>query len=556
METPHKNNAVPIKDVTELKRWLSELPTLDPEQNVKRIQVSLHGHNTADFGPDLRISLLGCYLGPVASLNHDLLKHRMGLSLPLPQAALRITNALRELYQEFALGYQIVVNEITSKKGLILDDPAIMTLTKAIYGVTFCLNQVLRCAYESYRLVPLGTWKQLHKVFQLARTCGIDNEEFVGVDGRTVSIVHEYKRALLLGLSEPYQLPFRRVNTVFHCLNQWVAHARLLYAIDKDKGPECLFIVDTDSDHPAIPLLSPTKVDSTERDLVLDTSELITKLNSKMGSSILDTLTTKGEVRNYEEIETLKVLITYWRAHPMRRHRRTASRANYAVIVGLTNIARELTKDKNLVTRSEENDDDSSDVVRGTFGHQQHLRAKSRILPVPWEAVDESLSGLRFNVNSSHGTPVSVGELVAVRPVDEEGNWCVGIVRWAKEGHSNTVDLGIYKIGEDVRSLTARRVSEKQPETPYEDYAALFVPADATIKRAQTLIIHNGLYKPGQLLWLRSQSVDHIVEATNLILAGRPFEWFEVRVNREFGLNRDLGYFDGNESSGSTHWRL
>ena len=556
METTHKHNAAPITEVNELKRWLSELPTLDPEQNIKRIQDSLHGHNTTNIAPGQRIDLLSCYLEPVVSLNRDLLKHRMGLSLPLPQAALRVTNALRQLYQEFALGHQIAVNEITARNELVLDDSMTMTLTKAIYGVTYCLNQVLRCAYESYRLVPLGTWKQLHKVFQLARTCGVDTDEFVGINGRAVSIAHEYKRALLLGLSEPYQLPFRRVNTVFHCLNQWAAHVRLHYAIDKDSGPECLFIVDTDSDHPAIPCLSPTKVDSTERDLVLDTSELISKLNTKMGSSILDTLTTKGEVRNYEEIETLKVLITYWRTHPMRRHRRTASRVQYAVIVGLTNIARELANDNNLVAGDNENADDSTDVVRGTFGHQQHLQAKSRMLPVPWEAVDESLSGLRFNVNSSHGTPVSVGELVAVRPVDDEGKWCVGIVRWAKEGHNNTVDLGIYKIGEDVRSITARRVSEKQPETRYEDYPTLFVPADQSIKRAQTLIIHNGLYKPGQLLWLRSQSVDHIVEATNLILAGRPFEWFEVRVNREYGLNRDLDYFDSDKTHGSAHWRL
>ena len=259
MGTPQKNNAVPIKDVTELKGWLSELPTLDPEQNVKRIQDSLHEHNTANFAPDQRINLLSCYLEPVASLNRELLKHRMGLSLPLPQAALRVTNALRQLYQEFALGYQIAVNEITARNDLKVDDPMTMTLAKAMYGVTYCLNQVLRCAYESYRLVPLGTWKQLHKVFQLARTCGVDTEEFVGVDGRAVSIAREYKRALLLGLSEPYQLPFRRVNTIFHCLNQWAAHARLLYAIDKDSGPECLFIVDTDSDHPAIPCLSPTK---------------------------------------------------------------------------------------------------------------------------------------------------------------------------------------------------------------------------------------------------------------------------------------------------------
>ena len=425
---------MPITDVTQLKRWLSELPTLDPEQNVKRIQDSLHEQNTADVTPDQRVNLLSCYIEPIASLNHDLVKHRMGLSLPLPQAALRITNTLRQLYQEFALGYQIAVNEITVRSDLIMDDSTTTALTKAIYGVTYCLNQVLRCAYESYRLVPLGTWKQLHKVFQLARTCGVDTEEFVGVNDRAVSIANEYKRALLLGLSEPYQLPFRRVNTVFHCLNQWAAHARLLYGIDKDHGPECLFIVDTDSDHPAIPCLSPTKVDSTERDLVLDTSELINALNTKMGSSILDTLTTKGTVRNYEEIETLKVLITYWRTHPMRRHKRTASRVKYDVIVGLTNISREFANDKNLVADEEGNADDSNNVVKGTFGHQQHLQAKSRTLPMPWEAVDESVSGFRFNVDHLHGNPISVGELVAVRPVNDEGNWCVGIVRWAKDG--------------------------------------------------------------------------------------------------------------------------
>lgn len=542
---------MPIADVTELNKWLSELPTLDPERNVKRIYEALHEHNSSDITPDQRINLLSCYLGPVASLNRDLLKYRMGLSLPLPQAALKITNALRQLYQEFALGYQITVNEITTRNELILDDPATTTLTKAMYGVTYCLNQVLRCAYESYRLVPIGTWKQLHKIFQLARTYGVDTEEFVGVDGKAVSMAHEYKRALLLGLSEPYQLPFRRVNTIFHCLQQWAVHAQLHYEIDKNSGPECLFIVDTDSDHPAIPCLSPTKVNSTARDLVLDTSELINKLNHKMGSSIVDTLTTKGEVRNYEEIETLKVLITYWRTHPMRRHQRTFSRQKYDVIVGLTNIARELENSKNALTSNK-----NTDVVRGTFGHQQHLQAKSRKLPIPWEAVDESPNGVRFNVESSQGTPVSVGELVAVRPVTEEDNWCIGIVRWAKEGRSNTVDLGIYKIGQDVQTITARPVSEEQPETPYQDYPALFIPVDPSVKREQTLIIHNGIYKPGQLLWLRSQFVDHIVEATNLILAGRPFEWFEVRVNRDYGLNRDLDYFGGSKPSGSMNTPL
>lgn len=541
VQTLKTKNPDLCSNITALKNWFSQLP-LDPEQNVVRIQASLEEQNSKEMTVDDRLDLLECYREPVTQLLQDLQKHRVGLMLPLPRASLKTADLLRRLFQQYAQGYSVIIREITTSTGAIESDTDRARLMKACYGAILNFSQVLRCSYESYRMPPPGIWKVLHKVFRLALSREIETEEFDGYCGEPVSISNEYKRTLLMGLSEPYQLPFRAVNLVFDRLQQWSTLAQLQFDTNKESSTGCLFIVDMKSDLPAAPCMSSGKIRDPARDLILDTSPLVNALNSQLQNLTSEAVTDHGiEVTDFELIETLKALITHWRVHPIRRGRRSASNNRWMVILGLTNICRELA-DGADPAKPNPNRGDPRQMLMGTFGQQQYINANSRILPHPWTTVDESANGVRFRVENSNGVQVGVGELIAFRPAAGKSAWIVGVIRWAKESVDNTVDLGVYKLGEKTAPVEFRLASEKGQDETSKDYFGLFLPADASIKREQTLIIQSGLYGPKRQLWLRSKGKDYIVEASNLILAGRPFDWFEIRTNRGYGLTRDTDY--------------
>lgn len=544
MQTEQKSNPEHASDTIAVKRWLAELPTLDPKGNVIRIHESLQRHNAVEMAARDRLELLDCYHESVTLLMHDLQKYLVGLMLPLPQASLNTSDMLRKLLYDYAQGYLIVVDNDIANAKVIEAGPDREVLVKACHAAIRNISQILRGSYESYRETPSGVWKQLHEVFRRALFYEIEAEEFIDKSGETVSICNEYKRSLLMGLCGPYELPFRAVNFVFDRLQQWAPDAQLSGKINKDSGSNCLFIVDASCDRPAVPCLSLNKVQNAEQDLILDTSALIDSLNCQIKTMIGNTVTdVSAEVTDFEHIATLKALITRWGAHPMRRTHRSVSYAQYSAIVGLGNISKELT-DGNEAAAPSVRLREPDDMLRGTFGQQQHLGARSRTLADPWRAIDESLNGIRCRVKSSEGTQAQVGELVSLRPVSSKQASSIGIIRWAKENLDNTVDLGIYKLGTKVFPVRIRLAAEEDQNTLHNDYGGLFLPADPSIKREQTLIVPNGLYWPKRLLWIRSNNAgsDYIVEVANLILAGRPFDWFEIRSNRAYGLNRGGEY--------------
>lgn len=540
MQTQQRDNLKHGDEATALKHWLSSLPALDPADNLQQIQKSLQKYSTVKMSAADRLALLDCYQDSIKQLMRDLQKYLVGLMLPLPQASLSTSDSIRNLLQQYAHGYLIVVYDCIDNAQTLDSGADRYVLVKACHAAMRSLSELLRSSYESYREIPAGTWRRLHKILRLARTYEIE-AEYLSNDSRAAgSIGSEYKRALLLGLSEPYQLPFRAVNFVFDQLQRWAPQAKLADEIEQNNSSACLFVVDTHADLPAIPCLSPGKMQRRERDLLLDTSALVAALNFELKTMVGNTVTDAGaDAGDFVQMATIKALITHWGAHPMRRNQRSASRAKYASVVGLRNVSQALVEDSEGSTPCIHLEE-ASDTLRGTFGQQQHQKTIARALADPWETVDESLNGFRCRVKSSEGTQAQVGELVALRPETGKKAWQVGIIRWAKENADSTFGLGIYKLGEKVVPVRVRIAADEDQNTLHNDQGGLFLPADPSIKREQTLIVPNGLYRPKRLLWIRSNSAraDYIVEVANLILAGRPFDWFEIRLDRAYGLNR------------------
>ena len=251
-----------------------------------------------------------------------------------------MAQAYGRVYVALADGYKRVILEHASDPAR--DEKTLDDITRACYWAMYCLGERLRFAYESYHQVPEGLWREVHQVFRYARYCDVaDIAVTADGNGGLRTPEHMYKRLLLLGLSDPYQLPFRTIPAVYHALDNWASRARLL-----DKGETApadrQFVVTVDLDRPALPGLPQARVEATSRQLVLDTTDLVDHLQNKRDGVIGDTLSEPGneQVRfsRFEKMETLQTLIRRWCQHPLRVAPRTPTNRECELVVGLQSV--------------------------------------------------------------------------------------------------------------------------------------------------------------------------------------------------------------------------
>ncbi len=453
-----------------------------------------------------------------------------GLSLPLSSEAAALYAAADELYAELANGYKRIVAESDQ---VPRDErrPEFRNLVKACYWSTFFLGERLRNAYESYVMTAPGIWYEVHQIHEYARLLDIDRVLLkVGPD-RTLArnLNHLYKRLLLLGLSDPYQLPYRTVARVYRDLDEWAAYAPMTRQ-PRATRRSCRFEVDPKLDRPATPLLrgiSPRL----EKDLwYLDTGPVLSKLrreHDRLATETAGNANPRRRAERFDRIEMLRSLIMKWGLRPIRRENRTPTHRGCQLVVGLKSIAYVLNGCQPVQV---EPPDDSraarASMIKGTFSNRRRP-------PTPvsvsrnWELTDESERGIRLLIHDGGTSHVRIGDLVAIQTSAQPQRWTVGSIRWAQTAGDGQLAVGVAKIGLDPEPVAVKRINTAEVgDTGPVALGLAFAGTDGP--GHISLITDNGVYTPQGNVLIRTSVRDRVFTARNVLLSTRCFIWFEL----------------------------
>jgi len=528
-EIPVKRQEFPT-DPEAVQAWLASLPALDTHSTLCQMRDGLVSLVAADIDNKVRARILDEFRATIGTLGLKFQRNLIGLSLPLSQQTLEVARDYSDLYGCMAAGYKRIILDSNSSKQRSTG------LASVCYWAIYYLLQQLRCAFGSYTKIPGKAWQEIHHIFDYARLLGVQHVE-IRIPGKedVRTVTHVYKRALMLGLSDPYQLPFRAVDKIYEALDRWAERVTLRTELP-EKRQHCLFIIDSDLNQPAMPMLPSARLANGTHHLVLDTTQLVVHLRRKMTQTYNQTVLNKskrGETDwfvTFDQVETLRNLIVKWGLHPIRRGKRTKDNdlQDCEVVVSLSSIYYVLNGNQPLPQRQLGNKRVTSELSMGSLGFAQGANQFKARPHQNWRLLDENDKGMRLLLDDTHDVQVRVGELVAVRVPSRFEDWTVGTIRWAKSMDDGRLSIGIRKIGSNVQAVAVQLLTDRQNSIDARYFPGLILN-DGDNGAKESMITDKSVYQMEEQVWVETDNNHRIVQPKDVLDSTRCFMHFAFK---------------------------
>jgi len=588
--TPGSFDAQPAQ----VEQWIAALPVLNVGETTRLLFNAPVEFNTLEMPTAQRMKSLELLRVPVRNVTDSLKKHFVGQSFPLDRKGRKVAELSKEMLNQLAIGYRIVVAEERDKPRFRRDKRMLAT---AMHRALAYLSLVLLKAYQVYAPYPPGVWREVHRLYEQASERGLLEHSVrdAGEDGIARTIEDAYKQILLLALACPYRLRQGEVEQVFRALEDWSHQAELTELVDAP-NPSGLFLVNLASDDPpSYLILRHTQYDR-EHCRLLDTGRL--------AETVRQAFTDRNQGRAGPGVppETiLRRLMLSWGVMPKRRYSRTEKASTAVVAMGLsathyfisgentfstdsgdaespgkapqydsraTFSARETRDRENEVpdlwdlgeTRRWRSDD--SDRIRMVDFPTEPVTPPKTPPPLDaeahppvyrtheWKMVDVSAGGYRLLWDSGENSEAEVGELVGIREASDPDafHMGLGVVRWMKCAEGRGLELGVQMISPGGVAVGTKKAGAS------EYLRSLILPEIRAIGQPATLVTPNLPYHVGDQVLVNSHGKEARVELTKLVENTGAFAQFQFRPldSRSSGGQGDSG--DGSESSFDELW--
>jgi len=506
----------PDKGPRPLRRWLDDLVALEPLAAIEPVRQALMQLSQTRLPPEQRLALLEEFPPALAAMVGHAGRRRIGMTVPVSPQGRAMLGELGVLHGLLARAYERTADEDTGQGEVDLA----LVLERAMSN----LIEVLSTAYEAYEPVPEGTWRALHGLYARARALGVDKRRVPDPHNPIhpyIDLSTVYRHALLLGLADPYQLPFRAVARLRGRLPEW-AGACDLNVQNAVRRRRCRFVIDLESDRPGFPVLGREGALDEGRHLVLNTTRLTLSLHRTMAqlrASMWSTGRTAA-VSDLELVDLLRTLIVRWGMHPIRRRTRARVAQDYEVVAGLRGISRQLAGDGGRVAETVVLEGGATPATPGTTSVAAYWQR--------WRSIDVSDSGWRLAVDGGTGIELRVGEVLALRGVGE-GAWALGAVRWARGREEGRLEIGVQALGVDPRPAVLWQAGlDDEALRDTGSRPALYLPPEAGSGIGR-LVCEPGVYRPGQLYHVRVGDEMHLIGIEDVVYGTRSFECFAFR---------------------------
>lgn len=525
------------------RAWLASLPLADSAETGREIYQALYTLNRLDVAVATRFELVELYGPAVASVCAGLQSYLISQTPPLGPKKRQLAEFLRRLHVEMAYGYKLCLQNMRKSR---FRGGQRARLLRATERALYHLGEVLLRSYVVYIPYPGGTWREVHELYCLAETAGID-EEAVGEgasDDRHAapapSIRAQYLRILLLGLANPYQLAQGMAHQVQAFIARWGDEAGLSADVSV-ANPAGRFLVDLDSDTPPQPF--PTAIEPDRNRTRLRTVNLLGLVRTIRGfiervekGGSLDRAELGVDCIESSCVDLLRRLARLWGLGARRRYARREQRRPVLVCSGVEALHYFVNGQQSLdVARA-----DRAPAVPADFidldriaEHRPEPAATARE-PVRrdhhrvdrWQVRDVGPNGMSLARYGDAQIGVRVGDLLGLQQRNDMGRWQTAVVRWLRSPETGSVELGLEFLGPVATPVAVRRLgADGVAETPF--HVALQLPADPALRRPPTLVVVRGLFvEKRDLELLEADGIARRVRPLRLLERTGAFEQF------------------------------
>jgi hypothetical protein len=530
-----------------LKIWVENLPLVNIELSVGRLEFGLSEINSVELSPGDRFEALELLTTPVTHVTRSLEKKYLCKRFPLGADHLNKSTQAIGLYLAMATGYKLLVAALD--RGTNADARLATPMQRAIRF----LSEALITSYQIYSQHRAGIWEDLHTLYALAAKHGLQAHQETDTTLRKpdlMTVETAYKQILLLSLAGPYGLRQSEIRLVYNLLGRWAPFSRLLAAKDHDNiGFFCCHMASDDPPSYLV-LRKRERLDDTWR--ILDTRGMTEPANAT-----LTELRNKPGLRHSLPGEsTLKRLILAWGVMPERQSARRRQEAPVQLVLGLNAIHRLLITESGLgdagATNRETPIPDREDILRdptlerpteiatthrtdvkaagsggwqnngalpwgnhplrGAFAlePQNNTAGASKTLPIEsWKMINVSAGGYCLLWENNDVSSAQVGELVAIRTGAEGGDsdgWTLGVIRWMKFTPDRGLVLGVQLMesgATPVRACLCTDTSVAENKSP-----GILLPGNKALNRQASLLLPCLQFRIGCLSTLTREESD------------------------------------------------
>lgn len=550
-----------LLDPKKTAAWFEALPKANVGETARRIYSALVDFNRIELPAVLRARNAEQFREPVDYICRNLRRHYVDTGFPLREKGHKAAALARALYQELAIAYKSIIQDLLNSQTERLDRKLLVI---SLHRAASNLKQVLAQSSLIYGPWPTGLWREIHSIYAYAwqnriHQVQVRADQTRGSGQSTLDDV--YINALLFAAASPHRLRQGQQLALLQELPNWTRYVHLAPP-DESRPGTGQFQVDLFSDNP--PMREAPDTPAANRRLRnLDLKQLLIQLRKLFdqtpwqGSAGSDT---RGNVLNRQ---LLRTVIQSWGSDQERRFVRTRLNFELIVIAGLNNLHDHLlhlqqTDDREGDTGQRYNSSflRQSDVTpvdpwSEPYSHGLHsgpvtVEAQgltngglhdgllsslltdslpSEILsttadePGPGNAVhtlNESAGGYCIQWSGDDLPHVRIGELIGVKSNNDTREFGLATIRWMRQQTNKPLQFGVEILAPTCQAAEVTPTGDSRQHYPRTPHRCLVIPPPSGSENG-CIILPSALFAVGATLQLHQNETRITVRLSQVV---------------------------------------
>lgn len=550
-----------LLDPKQTEQWFAALPKANVGETARRIYNSLVDFNRMELAPVLRARNAEQFREPIDYICTNLRRHFVDTGFPLTEKGQKAAALARALYQELAISYKSIVNDLLAGTAERFDRKLLVI---SLHRAASYINAAMLHASLVYAPWPTGLWRELHGIYAYAWQNRIHPVQVRNGTHRSAgqsTLESVYITALLFATAEPQRLRQGQQLALTEALPGWSGLVRL-GPPDEVAAGVGQFQVDLFSDAPPM-RHAPDAPAANRRLRNLDLHALLKHMRKLFEATAWQGSAGSDTRGNTLSRQLLRTVLHSWGSSHERRFVRTRLSFELTVIAGLNGLHAHLMH----LAQTEDRDGDTDDRYASSFIQQRDMtpidpwsepfrHGLSRPLRVEADRLSEGQFGeADFSsmlpdsqpsaapndgaarpgqtirtVNESAGgyciqwqgpalPRVRIGELLGIQRNVETKEFSLAAIRWLRQEAGKTLQFGVEILAPYCRAGEVAPSGEARQTYPRILQRCLIVPTSAG-QDSDAIVLPSALYAVDTTLTLhdgdnrRPIRLSQVVETT------------------------------------------
>lgn len=511
-------------DAASCKAWLERVPLANVAAAQHDLLAEVEVFNTFPTGAANRLAVMELMREAVNFIQIEQAKRFMNRPLPMADAESAVFEDTIELWEQMRLGYLRCLEAALGGDPAMRAQAGLITQRLGAYAGLKMFHH-----HRAYREVLASDWRALHEVYGHAERLGVAEEpvkDFLNRDIHDTSPRIAYARAVLMGMSNPYELTQRQLTFVAFLLERWAVKLEISRSpVAEERGVPPL-VADLAGDR------CPSRSDlKAVEPRFLDTRKLAKSLRNRVGLLRKGESPAKlalGEDCVQPSCEQLLVfLFRQWcqpKPPPFAQRKGGAQPAQVCIDLAAIQhyisggAARRPVEQKEL-TQQQRLELETLGRIR-TAPDEEYSNMHGFMLE-DWLIEEDNPQELHMRRPAgAAGKRYAQGQLAAVRPVASRA-FLIGQVRWLMAKADGELSAGVKLIPGTPAGVAVRPtgLNEKSERSLY----GLSLGAVPALDAPPSLVLPTGSFKPARVLEILGDRPKS-VRLTELVERGADFE--------------------------------